>query len=245
MVFNSILHYPHIPLNSKLRRLFLSRILRTAAVTFLTLFSSIHIYQLAQAEGISHSYSIVIVALFYLFLFVAKFFGLFWGENISQSIGLKKTLRLSIIPFTVLIVILMFSQSIVMILVGAVAWGLHAGLFWWAYHAYFVSVGDSVTFGSDVGRVIMYDTLVAFLTPLAGAVFIAEVGFSVSYLIAYVIAVISIIAIGAEDDVVPTSDVKMGEIVRNVFKKLPFTIGYLGIAGEGVAYNIVWPLFVY
>lgn len=241
-----LFHYhPHIYVEKKLRRLFLSRVLRTASVTFLTLFSAIYVYQKSLEFGYSHEQSIGLAAGFYLVLFSSKLLGLFFGENISQKIGLKRTIQISIIPFTFLIIALLFAQTVSHLMLGAAAWGLHAGLFWWSYHAYFASVGNVKHFGRDVGQVLFFDTVTAFVTPFLGAFVIESFGYETSYVVAFIIAFVATLSIGTENDKKLGIDVRFTEVVKNFFKKMSFTVGYVGLAGETVLYNVVWPLFVY
>lgn len=105
MIFN---HFPHhhlgiIDEEGRLKRLFLSTLIRGVSISLLTLFSSVYIVETFESLGYDFRSSLVLVVTFYFVLFVSKLMFLPVVENLSLRFGYKRVGAISCIPFVLFI----------------------------------------------------------------------------------------------------------------------------------------------
>ena len=229
-----------------LTKLFYAAIARRVAVSFLSFFSTVFIYQLYVDRGLNQKKAIYIVIFFYLLLVIFKQLFLSISENLSQKIGFTGTMRLSFAPFVIMIFSLIFAESYpnLVFLAGA-CWGIHAGLFWWGYHGYFIKKADSAKFGQGIGELEMLKTIVTIIAPLVGAVIIDLFGFQVAFFLSGVSMLLGVITLGDDKNIKQTHDVKYFDAVKLLFKHGDVACAYVASGAEGLIYTLVWSLFLY
>jgi len=226
--------------------LLLSGAARKAAITFISVFSPIYIYEIGLKYQLDSRYAIIAVLLFYIILILTKVISLAISENLSQKIGFKHIIWVSSIPFVFFILSLVFASSYPYLLVlAAMFWGIHAGFFWWGYHGYFIKKGDDSHFGLNIGEAGFLETLVAVIFPFLGALIISFWGFNSLYVFSGVFMGIALLLLGKNHERRQRRDIKFSEVVFLLKSHKSISLAYIGAQAEGTLYTIIWPVFLF
>lgn len=230
----------------ELSKLFFMGIARRASVSFLSFFSPVFIYQLCIGKGFAPDSAIYAAVMFYFILIICKQFFLGISENLSQKIGFTGTIRFSFIPFVVLIFSLIFAERFYgLIFLAAVSWGIHAGLFWWGYHGYFIKKADSKRFGEGIGELEMLKTIVTIIAPLLGAIVIDLFGFQIAFFVSGLFMLLGVIVLGDDKNIRQKHDVRYIDTIRLLVKHKWIAIAYVANGAEGLIHTFIWSLFLY
>ncbi|EKD62247.1 MAG: hypothetical protein ACD_52C00256G0001, partial [uncultured bacterium] len=128
---------------------------------------------------------------------------------------------------------------------AAVTGGMHAGLYWWGYHGYFVKSGDVRHFGENIGQAQLLDTTAEILVPVLGGILVLISGFFPNFILASVFIVLSVVLLGRDHEKRQKHDVKFKE-VYNLIKTHPvMSLAYIGGSFEAVFYLLIWPIFLF
>ena len=185
----------HLPINlnflqkpkADLMHLFLSGVARRVAVSLLTLFSPIYIYQIGRNLGFPTGPSIIMVLSYFFLGGGVKLITFTISENLSQKIGFKHIIWASGIPFLIFIPAIIFASSYPYLLfLAGISWGVHAGFFWWGYHGYFVKTEEKKHFGQSVGEANLLETTASVLAPIGGALITNYLGFTPLFILSAV-----------------------------------------------------------
>ncbi len=233
-------------LSKKLLTLFLSNLSRTVAVSLLSLFSPIYIFQTLRAFSFSQSRAIIYIILYFSLLFSVKLASLLISENLSQKIGFKGVIWLSVIPFMFFILSLLYASSWPFLFVlSAILWGAHAGFFWWGYHGYFIKEGDKRHFGRSIGEAGLFQTTASVFTPFLGALIASLFGFSILFLLAGAFMLFTLLILGKDHDRRQRRDIKFQEVLNLIKTHPPISFAYVGSSAEAVLHSVAWPLFLF
>lgn len=229
-----------------LMRLFLSAVSRRVAVTLLSIFSPIFVFQVVRNLGVGQGEAIAAVFAYYFIAFFVRLLAYIYSENLSQIVGFKGMIRLSFIPFVLFLPALFFAARIpAMLSVAAVLWGIHAGFFWWGYHGYFVKSGEKGRYGEDIGKASVLETVALVVTPAFGAFVVSLFGFGTLFILSAIFMVFSLILLGKDHDKKQKIDIEFREVINLVKSHRSISLAYAGSGTEGVLYYIVWPLFLF
>lgn len=124
-------------------------------------------------------------------------------------------------------------------------WGIHAGLFWWGYHGYFVKTGESDRFGHSIGEARFLETLAGVLTPFVGAILVSFFGFGALYIFVGIIMLFSLALLGKDHDRRQKRDIKFLSVAKLMLTHKSVTLAYAGTGAETVIYMFVWPIFLF
>lgn len=229
-----------------LMNLFWAGVSRRVAISFLSFFSAIYIYDIYTSLGFDRKNAIYFVLIFYGLLIIFKATTYLLAENLTQKIGFKGSVRLSLIPFFLLILSLVlagFYPSLVL-LAGAF-WGIHAGFFWWGYHGYFVKTGDTKKFGAGLGELEMLRNLAMIITPIAGALVIDILGFNYLFLLSAIFMSATVFLISKEKPLKQKHDVTIKEVLALMKRNKSTVSAYVAGGADGVVYAVAWSLFLY
>jgi MFS family permease len=230
----------------RLIRLFLAGVGRKVAITFLSIFSPLYIYQLYTRLGSSFKQAVLLVTFYFLLIYLTKIITIAFAEDLSRKIGFKKTMWFSAAPFTGLILSLVLSQFLPwLVFPGAIFWGMHAGLFWWGYHGYFVKTGDYEHFGEGIGEADLIQTLAASLTPIIGAIATSFLGFMAPFILSAVFMLLGLILLGTKKDTKQHHDVKVKEVLSLMWNRKLVSASYASFQADTSIYLIIWPLFLF
>jgi MFS family permease len=239
---SDLLYHP----KKKLTRLILAGAARNASISFLAYFSAVYIYQLFYGLGKSSRESIYYVLIFYLILNITKQIVYSISEDLSQKIGFQNSIRLSLIPFVLLIAFMIFSgTNPYLVLFAGAFWGIHAGFYWWGYHGYFIKSGDSQHFGAGIGEQDMIIALSGIIAPIIGAIVISQYGFNYIFILSFVFMLAAIILLANDKKIIQKHDVYYGDVIRLLLKHKSITLAYISGGIEGTFYLIGWGLFLY
>lgn len=231
---------------NELKPLLLSGAARRAAVTLISIFSPIYIYQIGQKYNLESRYAIIVVLLYYVLVLLSKIISLSFSENLSQKIGFKSMIWASFVPFVFFILSLIFTPLWPYLLIfAAIFWGIHAGFFWWGYHGYFIKEGDGDHFGLSIGEAGFLETIVAVLSPFLGALLVNFLGFSSLYIFSGVFMGIALLLLGKDHERRQKRDIKFSEVISLIRSHKSISFAYIGSSAEGVLYMVIWPLFLF
>jgi len=226
--------------------LFLSGVARRVAIVLLLLFSPIYIFQIARDLGLNPSAAIIFLLLYFLVILFVKLLSLVISENLSQKIGFKGTIWASSIPFIIFLPSIVFAAKFPYLLfLAAAAWGVHAGLFWWGYHGYFIKTGEKKRFGRGIGQANLLETVAAGLTPVVGAFIISYLGFAAVFVASGIFMFASLILLGKDHDKRQRRDVKFVDVLELLKTHKSISLTYIGAGAETYIYFIAWPLFLF
>lgn len=243
----------HLPLNlnffytkGELKHLFLSGVARRITLILLALFSPVYIFQSAVALGATQSQAIIYVLSYFLLVYLTKIISLSISEDLSRRIGFKGTIWASSFPFFLFIPSIVFAAKYpILFLAAGILWGIHAGLFWWGYHGYFIKTGEKKHFGHSIGEAKFLETLAGVLTPFVGAILISLFGFSALFIFAGFVMVASLALLGKDHDKRQKRDIKFISVVKLLFTHKSITLAYAGTGAETVIYMFIWPIFLF
>lgn len=226
--------------------LFLSGVVRHVAVVLLSLFSPIYIFQTAKGIGFDTSPAIILVFSYFLIGLFTKLLSLIVSENLSQKIGFKGTIWASAIPFIIFLLSIIFAASRpYLFLIASISWGLHAGLFWWGYHGYFIKTAEKQFFGRGVGEANLLETLAIASTPLVGATLTSYFGFSAVFIASGLFVFASLALLGKHHDRRQRRDVKFVDVLKLIKNHKTTSLAYVGAGAETYLYFTAWPLFLF
>jgi MFS family permease len=226
--------------------LFLSGIGRKVAVALLTLFSPIYIYQVARSFEIEQKPATILVLLYFVALLLVKLITVIISEDLSQKIGFKRTIWVSSIPFLIFIPSLIFARLWPYLFVlAAIFWGIHAGLFWWGYHGYFIKTGKKERFGQRIGEARFLETAAVVLTPFVGALITSYLGFAALFIFSAVFMAISLLFLGKEHEKRQKRDILFSDVLKLMPSHKSISLAYIGSQAEWIIYVVVWPLFLF
>ena len=246
MIAWSLPHFhPFRVKDNKLSPLVFGSAVRHVSINLLGLFSPIYIFQSHSELGVARPHAISLTLLFYVILLIVKMLALMYSEELSQKVGFKGTIWLSVIPFLIFLPLLILAREYqILFLLAAVMWGVHAGLFWWGYHGYFIKAAKS-HFGMKIGEIDLFNTVVGFSTPIIGALVTTFFGFDALFFVSGVVMVLSLFILGRKHDAKQKHDVKVVDVLKLVLKKKVTILAYAGRGGEIHIYGIVWPMFLF
>lgn len=226
--------------------LLLSGAVRKAAITLVSIFSPIYIYEIGLKYQLNSRYAIIAILLFYVLVILTKIFSLAFSENLSQKTGFKGIIWASSVPFVLFIFSLIFATSQPFLLVlAAIFWGTHAGFFWWGYHGYFIKGGDDDHFGLNIGEAGFLETIVAVIFPFLGALIVRFLGFNFLYIFAGVFMGIALLLLGKNHERRQRRDIKFSEVIALIRSHKSISLAYIGASAEGTLYAIIWPVFLF
>lgn len=231
---------------SDLMHLFKSGVARRVSVTLLSIFSPIFIFKLLTGLGFSMIASIVLVLIYFLILFIFKIGTMIISEDLSRKIGFKTTIWLSAVPFLLFLPTIINSAKYPFLLIFAAAfWGMHAGLYWWGYHGYFVKTGDIKHFGEGIGEANLLETIASVITPIGGAFIASYFGFNFLFIFSGLWMILSLVFLGREHDKKQRRDIDIKEVMRLIIKHKTVSLAYMGLNAEYFLYGTMWPLYIF
>lgn len=232
--------------NKYLTHLYVFGLLRHIAVTLITLFSPVYVFKLYTSRGYDIGTSLIVVLGFYGVILLTKLVAFVAAENISQKVGFKGVIRLSVIPFVLNVTsLILISKSVVFLVLAAIFGGLQAGFYWWGYHGYFVKFGNIRHLGESIGEVNFLNTLVSIVVPIFGAILAEYFGFQILFIFAVMFILASMIFSGKEEEVRQTNDVLLKDIFKLIRRHYRSSFSYLGVSIEAVYFVLVWPIFIF
>jgi len=128
-----------------------------------------------------------------------------------------------------------------------IPYALYHPLFFGGYHMNFSRVSDKGHEGEEIGIKQAIVSVICFITPFIGGVLIVSFGFQITFLVASIILLISIIPLFFFSKRKLASHLTAKSLLNTV-KDRPmkgFHIGTFGYVTESMVSSIVWPIFLF
>jgi len=233
-------------LKRKLLPLFLTQSLRSVAVSFLGFFSSVYIYKQVLEFTDNHQQAFLAVAIFYLFLYLAKIVAACLAENGAWRFGLKTQVLLGHVLTVLTLVAFFLSQNqLNFIWLAGALWGLAIGFFWFGRFGLMLKISQSGRFGRTLGWAGVVDTLLLLGVPAAGGFLTSHYGYSALFLVSLGFALLAIIALAKVPTRKTHQDVRFGEVLRLFINHKRMALAYAATGARGAFYSTVWLLYVF
>ena len=180
--------------NNPLTFLFLGESLRSVAVSFLSFFSAIFLYQEALALMKSQESALLTVFVFFLLLEVARVIGMYFAEKLSRRLGLRWQLNLGNFLTGLTILVFLFSgKHFNFLWLAAALWGLAIGFFWFGREGLVTKLGERDHYGKALGWGGVISSLLLVGVPFAGGLVIKFAGYQALFILSLLFIFLSFI----------------------------------------------------
>jgi len=230
-------HFVHFKAHKELRHFYLSIIIRTFALSLITIFTPIYLI-----KEIGFSFQDVI-----LFNIVGTLvYGIcsYWAALFCSKLG-AKFLMLMTQPFFILYFILLYYLKFSPNLIwnAAIISGFADGFFWIAYHSVFSKSTDISHRGEEVSLASVMAILISILAPVIGGLVAFYFNFLILFVFVGAFLILSIIPLFFGKEVKERFSFRF----KNVFNLKYFgdILGFIGHGAKGVGDGILWPLFLF
>ena len=218
----------------KLWPIFATEALRGVAISWLSLFTSVFIYQKMTKIASPR------LALAFVF-FTFAIFGLakILGNCLAEELSLKKGLRLPIGLGLGLMVIscLLFNlaiKKIGLVIPAKFVWGFSAGIYWFGWYGLVGKLGTLGEYGRAFGTFSLLSGVASFLAPVVGGLLIDFSGYKALFLAAFCLVILALVFLFTLKGEKTHQDTSVGEVVglftthKRVFLAY-FSSGALGV----------------
>jgi len=180
------------------------------------------------------------------FLIMAATFGLalFPAATIISRFGSKHAILLSY-PFlgTGLLVTLALQSRPDLRALAALAFGINMALFWMGFHIDAALYSKKKVIGKQLALMHITETFGVVLGPLTGGLIVKYFGFTVLFIIAFIILAISIIPILFSKEVYAKTEFDIRYFFKDGHTKYFF--GYLAQGVQFTTLGVMWPIFIF
>ena len=230
----------------KLWPLALNQTFRGIAVSLLSLFSSVYIFQVFSEVTGQKKLAYLAVFVFFSGLYIFKFIANLFAEEIARRLGLKRPIYLGLLSFIFCFVLMYFSQTYPwLVFLAGPFWGLATGLYWFSSHGIMVKLGRDGHFGKESALVNVITTLPLVFVPFLGGVLIRFSGYHLLYAVSLFFILLSVLAIYRMKEVKIRHNTDMFEVF-NLFKTHQRAFwAYIGDTVAAVTYSILIPLHLF
>ncbi len=114
--------------------------------------------------------------------------------------------------------------------------------YWLPYHSYYAVAGDHEDRGKQVGVLFGFTTLLSMVAPLVGGILITQFSFSILYVFATIVMLLSSVPIFFAPDLSPGENMRFKDAYKTIDKK-----GLFMQAGDGFLYMhaFVWTIALF
>jgi MFS family permease len=210
--------------------------IRTFALSIISIFVPIFLYKIG--------YSILEIIVFEIVLYAIVFLMFLLGVKLSNKIGIKHTILLSV-PFAIATFVILkyldYGSGLLYLIAAADA--TSRGLFWAAMHLNFSEASDKKKEGVQVGLFHSISATLAIVAPLVGGLLATYAGFGLTFIIVSVILFASAVPLFFTKDRKSTMQYSVKELVNR--KHITNDLAYLGTSFRFVGAGVFWPLFIF
>ncbi|MDO8571427.1 MAG: MFS transporter [bacterium] len=203
------------------------------------IFEPIYLYTLG--------FSLSKIMLFYLLVYVLYFFLIPLGGKVVKHKGFEHGIMYGSVFFILYLIFLInIPQHEGFFFLAALAFALQKTLFWPGFHADFAYFGKTGQRAREVSFLVILDSLVFILGPLAGGLVVSALGFPALFIFMCAAILISNIPLLTTREVfIPTDMSYRGAYKRLVAKENRRHFwGYIGF-GEELIFFTIWPIFIF
>lgn len=163
---------------------YLHSIIRLFAVSMFQIFTSLYIFQSLKNLGFSNSHALGITSLFFALIFLVHAMSVAPVLWIISKKGLKFCLvvgEFMLIAF--FLSLYLFQYDPIFLIITGILGGLQVGLYWTAYHLYFIQLSDDKSQGQEIALGHALSALAGIGGPAFGGLIIAFFGYNAIFIV--------------------------------------------------------------
>ena len=229
-------HILHYLKNKEMDELYVSVALRNLAISLISIFVPIYLWQLG--------YRIPDIALFYLVDYSLAALLMPFGMLLCAKYGIKKAMAIGLfISIFYYLAIDQIGNGFPM-LVAAVLGSISGSIYWAGFHFEFTNFSDRKEEGVEISFINICAVGAASLSPLIGALLIAFESFNATFITAAIVLALAIVPLFFTKDMKgerPSLNLRNIVLFDRPLKGLP----YLAEGVVGICAAIFWPLLIY
>jgi len=230
----------------KLMPLFLSRSLRSLALSLSSLFASIFIYRSLLSVTARQDLALLAVFGFYLVLYSFKFIAMLCAEELSLKMGLKRQVHFGLLLLALCLLLLFFAQGRPYLFIFASPiWGLAAGFYWFGWHGLMIKSGRRDSYGKEIGLSGVVNAFLSAGTPVLGGLLISLSGYPTLFAVSLAFLLLSAVATRSVRGERTHYDTSLREVLTLFKTHKRITLAYVGEAASATIYSLAFPLFLF
>jgi|AntAceMinimDraft_10_1070366.scaffolds.fasta_scaffold03489_6 MFS family permease len=189
------------------------------------------------------------IIFFYLLWSIYSVIGTFAILPLIRRLSDKMMMALGIPLLIIFFLLLNNIESMnFLFFLAPIPYALYYPLFFGGYHMNFSRVSDKGHEGEEIGIKQAIVAIICFITPFIGGVLIINFGFQITFLVAGIILLISIIPLFFFPTRRKLTSPLTAKLLFNTVKDRPmkgFHVGTFGYATESMISSIIWPIFLF
>lgn len=235
--------------------IYTARMILRIAGSFISLFLPIFLYNLFDGE-------MKYVIWYYLFGHLIYFFFVGYGARFLNKIGLRRSLRISVVLGAIYFLIyyfiykvsenlewsFAFDNSLVwLIFLVTIVLTFHRGMFWIPMHTDMAKFTDKKNRGKEVSLIEATTLAMSVAGPVAAGWILAEYNFDVLFIIGVLVYLISLIPLMT----LPKTKERYSWSYKKTWKEFlspqrrKTVLAFIGDGAEGAVGLIIWPIFMF
>ncbi len=221
----------------ELSQIYISMAIRGFAVSLLSIFVPLYLYQ-------ERGYSLEHTLLFFIFYSLVFAISTPLAAKFSSRYGIKHSVLLSV-PFYLAFVLLLYLLPKVktpLVVIGGLL-GLALSFYWMGMHLVFYKASDHKHRGEEFGKRAFFSILSTFFGPLAGGILIKYFGFSVVFISASFLLLLSALVLFLSKE----EHTRYHFSLKTLFNKNYWkdSLYYVSEGTRVMALGVIWPLFIF
>lgn len=240
---HNLLHHAHS--RQELTLLYISYSIRTAIFSYLAIFLPIYYFKSFIEVGLGQQQAWAFTIIIFILIYFLQILSSYFAAKICSKYSLRTSLLLSVFFLLLFSITLSFGKSLLLNIASCIFIGIHLGLWWETYHIDFSLVGNKEEFGKEIGVRQSLGVLTAVVAPLWAAYLIQKFGylslFAYTSFLIFLLG-LTLFLLKEKRSAPPISLKNLLEEIRRYKKDL---LAYIGVGGESVVAEMLWPLFLY
>ena len=229
----------HFTLKKELTSVYESILLRTLALSLISLFIPIYLNKDAN-------FSCSEVLIFYVIVFTFIVVGYHLSNNhICSKFGTSRSILLSV-PFNLLFFFLLYNldKFPIGIYIAPFVYGLSIGLYWSAFHFEFAYRSDSDHRAEEVKFWYAFASIIGIIGPLIGGFLISVAGFGIVFILVLLLLLLSVAPFFKSKS---EEDISRKVVMKNCFRAEYFHHApkYFVQGLRDMSMGIFWPLYMF
>jgi MFS family permease len=226
--------------------LFLNQAFRALALSLPSLFTTVFIYRKILSLSGQENLALLSVFSFFLGIYGFKLLSVFFAEELSLRLGLKRQLYLGLAFSVVCFLTLSFSQQLPsLLLIASPVWGLSVGFYWFGWHGLMIKFGRKGFFGKELGASGAVSALLLAAVPFLGGLLIDLFGYTALFLTSLVFILFSALVarfVKWERTHHDTSPMEVFGLLKTHGRVF---FAYAGESASATIYSIVFPIYLF
>lgn len=245
MFYRSIIHHRQF---RYLGAFYLHSIARLFAVSIFQIFSGLYIFQVLKDNGFNNQQSLGATALLIALVFAIQALATAPALWLISRKGLRFSVfwgNICLVGFFAIMFLAKYDP--IFLFLAVVLSGLQIGLYWTAFHLYFVQLTDDKAQGEEIALGTSLSAIAAIGGPAFGGLIISYGGFGSLFLVMTIIVILANLPLKY---LPKQKDIISIDILKTVFALAPKAErkSYLALLGAGVLDQVAalfWPIFVF